>query len=69
MRRVSQYILAGAACGVLGGLLAVDETLLGIIIGAGFGMLVVFFCHIYPHVGYAEQKIGSPFNGDRKFNP
>jgi len=65
MRRVSQYILAGAACGVLGGLLAVDETLLGIIIGAGFGMLVVFFCHIYPHVGYAEQKMGSPFNGER----
>ena len=69
MRRVSQYTIAGFVCGVLGGLLAENETLLGVIIGAGFGMLVVFFCHIYPHVGYAEQKIGSPFNGDRKFNP
>ena len=68
MRRVSQYIFAGFVCGALGGLFAENEALLGVIIGAGVGMLIVLFCHIYPRVGYAEQKIGSPFNSDRKIN-
>jgi hypothetical protein len=65
MRRPLQYTLAAFVGGSLGGLIAQTEPLLGVIIGAGVGMLVVFFCHIYPHVGYAEQKIGSPFNRDR----
>ncbi len=69
MRRVSQYIFAGFVGGALGGLFAESEALLGVMIGVGVGMLVVFFCHIYPRVGYAEQKIGSPFNSDRRINP
>ena len=69
MRRPLQYILAAFVGGSLGGLIAQTETLLGIVIGVGVGMLVVFFCHVYPRVGYAEQKIGSPFNNDRRINP
>ncbi|MGC9954820.1 MAG: hypothetical protein ABSD21_11145 [Rhizomicrobium sp.] len=68
MRRVSQYILAAFLGGALGGMFAESETLLGVIIGVGVGMLIVFFCHVYPRVGYAEQKINSPFSGGRKIN-
>jgi len=70
MRKPLQYILAAFVGRVVGRLdRGKPETLLGIVIGVGVGMLVVFFCHVYPRVGYAEQKIGSPFNRDRRINP
>ena len=57
MSKRLQYALAAASGGGLGGAIAVDHTLLGIVIGAGVGLLAVFFCYVYPHVGYAEEKI------------
>ncbi len=66
MRRPSQYFFAGIIGGFVGGSIAQSETLLGAMIGAGVGMLAVFFVHIYPHVGYAEQKLDSPHDDNRK---
>lgn len=51
------FLLAGAIGAVLGAWIAIDGVLLGAILGAGVGVVIVLFVYIYPHVGYAEQKV------------
>jgi len=67
MRRLFQYTWAALAGGFLGGLFAESGQLLGMIIGAGVGVSVLFFCHVYPRVGYFEHRAGST-GPDRRFN-
>ena len=67
MRRIVQYIWAALAGGFLGGLVAESGQLLGMIIGAGVGVSVLLFCHIYPRVGYFEHRVSSS-GPDRRFN-
>jgi hypothetical protein len=67
MRKRLQYAFAAAIGCILGAWIAVDGVLLGAILGAGVGMLIVLFVHVYPHVGYAEQRIDPPCRR-RRFN-
>ena len=67
MRRLLQYVWAALAGGFLGGLFAESGQLLGMIIGAGVAVSVLLFVHVYPRVGYAEQRMGPP-GSDRRFN-
>ena len=57
MRKRLQFAFASAIGAVSGAWIALDDVLLGAVLGAGVAMLLVLFVHIYPHVGYAEQKI------------
>lgn len=68
MRKRLQYAFAAAIGCVLGAWIAVDDVLLGGVLGAGVGMLIVLFVHVYPHVGYAEQKLPSA-NRSRRTTP
>jgi hypothetical protein len=57
MRRSRVFIAAAIGGAVTLGLLAENNILLSIVVGAGVGAAVVLFFYVYPrHVGYAERR-------------